>query len=87
MLVSTQELLETARRNLYAIGAFNVYNLEGVKAVISAAEKSLSPAMLQIHPSALRYGGSMLVAMCLQKKTRKELLSMTVSRRSFIMVD
>lgn len=66
MLVSTQELLETARRNLYAIGAFNVYNLEGVKAVISAAEKSLSPAMLQIHPSALRYGGSMLVAMCLE---------------------
>ena len=66
MLVSTQELLETARRNLYAIGAFNVYNLEGVKAVIRAAEKSHSPAMLQIHPSALRYGGSMLVAMCLE---------------------
>ncbi|MGQ9872892.1 class II fructose-bisphosphate aldolase, partial [Leptodesmis sp.] len=37
MLSSTQELLETARRNSYAIGAFNVYNLEGVKAVISAA--------------------------------------------------
>lgn len=66
MLVSTQELLETARRNLYAIGAFNVYNLEGVKAVIRAAEKNGSPAMLQLHPSALRYGGSMLVAMCLE---------------------
>jgi len=66
MLASTQELLETSRRNSYAIGAFNVYNLEGVKAVISAAEKSRSPAMLQIHPSALRYGQSMLVAMCLE---------------------
>jgi tagatose 1,6-diphosphate aldolase GatY/KbaY len=66
MLASTQELLETARCNIYAIGAFNVYNLEGVKAVISAAEKSRSPAMLQIHPSALRYGRSMLVAMCLE---------------------
>jgi len=66
VLSSTQELLETARRNSYAIGAFNVYNLEGVKAVISAAEETNSPAMLQLHPSALKYGGAPLVAMCLQ---------------------
>ncbi len=66
MLASTRELLETARRNAYAIGAFNVYNLEGVKAVIAAAEASRSPAMLQLHPSALKYGGSTLIAMCLQ---------------------
>jgi tagatose 1,6-diphosphate aldolase GatY/KbaY len=66
MLTSTRELLETARRNIFAIGAFNVYNLEGVKAVISAAEVSRSPAMLQLHPSALKYGNSPLVAMCLE---------------------
>jgi tagatose 1,6-diphosphate aldolase GatY/KbaY len=66
MLASTRELLETARRNAYAIGAFNVYNLEGVKAVIAAAEASRSPAMLQLHPSALKYGGSTLIAMCLE---------------------
>jgi len=45
MLSSTQELLETARRHVYAIGAFNVYNLEGVKAVVSAAEAGQSPAI------------------------------------------
>ncbi len=66
MLASTQELLETARINCYAIGAFNVYNLEGVKAVIQAAEDYSSPAMLQIHPSALRYGSSGLIALCLE---------------------
>lgn len=66
MLTSTQELLETARRNVYAIGAFNVYNLEGVRAVIGAAEAASSPAMLQIHPSALKYGGSALVSLCLK---------------------
>lgn len=66
MIASTRELLETARRNAYAIGAFNVYNLEGVKAVIVAAETNHSPAMLQLHPSALKYGQSMLVAMCLE---------------------
>jgi len=66
MIASTRELLETARRNAYALGAFNVYNLEGVKAVIVAAETNHSPAMLQLHPSALKYGESMLVEMCLE---------------------
>ncbi|MEG5065881.1 class II fructose-bisphosphate aldolase [Microcoleus sp. B3-A4] len=66
MLASTSELLNTALRNGYAIGAFNVYNLEGVKAVIKAAEALHSPAILQLHPSALLYGKSPLVALCLQ---------------------
>jgi tagatose 1,6-diphosphate aldolase GatY/KbaY len=66
MLASTRELLQTARRNAYGIGAFNIYNLEGVKAVVSAAEASRSPAMLQLHPSALKYGKSVLVSMCLE---------------------
>ena len=66
MLSSTSELLHTARRNAYAIGAFNVYNLEGVRAVVEAAESLDSPAMLQLHPSALKYGKSPLVALCLE---------------------
>ena len=66
MLSSTNELLHTARRNAYAIGAFNVYNLEGVRAVVDAASLLRSPAMLQLHPSALKYGGSPLVALCLE---------------------
>lgn len=66
MLSSTRELLETASRNVYAIGAFNVYNLEGVRAVVEAAEKLQSPAMLQLHPSAIKYGKSPLVALCLE---------------------
>ncbi|MCU0525563.1 MAG: class II fructose-bisphosphate aldolase [Elainella sp. Prado103] len=66
MLTSTRELLETARRNIYAIGAFNIYNLEGVRAVVQAAEAYQSPAILQIHPSSLKYGGSPLVSLCLE---------------------
>jgi tagatose 1,6-diphosphate aldolase GatY/KbaY len=66
MLSSTRDLLETARRNVYAIGAFNIYNLEGVRAVVQAAETLTSPVMLQIHPSSLKYGGSPLVALCLE---------------------
>ncbi len=65
MQTLARELLETARNNGYAIGAFNVYNLEGVLAVIGAAEVEESPVMLQLHPAALRHGGNPLAAMCL----------------------
>ncbi len=65
MLASTLDLLRAANDSGYAIGAFNVYNLEGVRAVIGAAEAEHSPAMLQLHPSALKFGGAPLVALCL----------------------
>ena len=54
-----------ARDGDYAVGAFNIYNLEGVPAVVAAAEEEFSPAILQIHPAALRHGGKALVEMCL----------------------
>src|SRR5207237_5228673 len=65
MLTSTTELLRAAEAGEYAIGAFNVYNLEGVRAVINAAEAQRSPVMLQLHPGALQHGGQPLVALCL----------------------
>ncbi|KAI3515631.1 hypothetical protein L1887_14532 [Cichorium endivia] len=62
---STKDLLSDAEKGGYAIGAFNVYNLEGIEAVIAAAEEQNSPAILQIHPSALKQGGKPLVACCI----------------------
>ncbi|XP_052181306.1 uncharacterized protein LOC127794335 [Diospyros lotus] len=64
-LSSTKELLLNAEKGKYAVGAFNVYNLEGVEAVVAAAEEERSPAILQIHPSALKQGGIPLVACCI----------------------
>eukprot|EP00850_Spirogloea_muscicola_P008837 SM000048S16549 [mRNA] locus=s48:290297:303770:- [translate_table: standard] len=61
---STRAILEAAEKGGYAVGAFNVYNLEGAMAVVSAAEAECSPAILQIHPSALKHGGEPLVALC-----------------------
>lgn len=64
-LSSTKELLLNAEKGGYAVGAFNVYNMEGVEAVVAAAEEECSPAILQIHPGALKHGGIPLVACCL----------------------
>jgi tagatose 1,6-diphosphate aldolase GatY/KbaY len=65
MIVSSRQLLSTAQEEGYAIGAFNVYNLEGVSAVIRAAESEQSPVMLQVHPGAMKVGGKILVSLCL----------------------
>lgn len=64
MLVPTLELLQTARDNGYAVGAFNIYTLEGVRAVVMAAEAAQSPVILQVLPKALEMGGSALIALC-----------------------
>ncbi|MEM6611988.1 MAG: class II fructose-bisphosphate aldolase [Cyanobacteria bacterium P01_C01_bin.72] len=66
MLTSTKELLGTAQKHGYAIGAFNLYNFEGAKAVVNAAEAENSPAMIQILPHILEYGGSPLIALFLE---------------------
>ncbi len=65
MQSSSGDLLYAAQAGNYALGAFNVYNLEGVQAVIAAAEAEHSPAILQLHPAALKHGGLPLVALCL----------------------
>jgi tagatose 1,6-diphosphate aldolase GatY/KbaY len=65
MLTATTDLLARAAHGGYAVGAFNVYNLEGAQAVVAAAEAVRGPAMLQVHPGALAYGGSGLLALCL----------------------
>ncbi|MEO1287086.1 MAG: class II fructose-bisphosphate aldolase [Chloroflexota bacterium] len=64
MLANTRDLLHQAQAESYAIGGFNIYNLEGAKAVIRAAEATRSPALLQIHPAAYQHGGNALIVMC-----------------------
>ena len=65
MLTDLRAILGAARAGGYAVGAFNVYNLEGVLAVVGAAEAAGSPAILQLHPGSLREGGAAIVATCL----------------------
>ena len=65
MLTSTKSLLQMAEDGGFAIGAFNVYNLEGAVAVVAAAESQASPAILQIHTASLEFGGAPLIALCL----------------------
>lgn len=55
-LVTSKKMLEDAQKEGYAVGAFNVENMEMVKAVIAAAEELRAPVMLQTTPSTVKYG-------------------------------
>ena len=55
-LVTSEKMLTDAREGGYAVGAFNVENMEMVKAVIAAAEEVKAPVMLQTTPSTVKYG-------------------------------
>lgn len=56
-LVTSKEMLETARNKGYAVGAFNVENMEMVMAVLAAAEETGSPVIMQTTPGTLKYAG------------------------------
>ncbi|MGL5312988.1 MAG: tagatose-bisphosphate aldolase subunit GatY [Peptostreptococcaceae bacterium] len=56
-LVTTTEMLKKAQEGNYAVGAFNVENMEMVMAVIAAAEELQAPVILQTTPSTVKYAG------------------------------
>lgn len=55
--VTSERLLLDAQEKGYAVGAFNIENMEMMKAVLEAAEETRSPVLLQTTPSTVRYGG------------------------------
>lgn len=57
MLVTAKEMLQKAREGKYAIGAFNVENMEMVIAVLAAAEAKNSPVIMQTTPGTIKYAG------------------------------
>ena len=57
MLVTTKEMLLDAQKNHYAVGAFNVENLEFVMAVLAAAEETKSPVIMQTTPGTVKFAG------------------------------
>jgi fructose-bisphosphate aldolase class II len=54
-LVSAKEMLVKARNEGYAVGQFNINNLEWTKAILVAAEAAKSPVILGVSEGAARY--------------------------------
>ena len=56
-LVSLRQLLDHAAENSYGLPAFNVNNLEQVKAIMEAADETNSPVIMQGSAGARKYAG------------------------------
>ena len=54
-LVTTKEMFEKAMKEGYAIGAFNVNNMEIIQGIVDAAAEENSPVILQASSSAIKY--------------------------------
>ena len=54
-LVTTKEMFEKAYNGKYAIGAFNINNMEIIQGIVSACKKHNSAVILQVSKSALKY--------------------------------
>ena len=65
MLVSAKEMLTKAREGHYAVGQFNINNLEWTKAILLTAEELKSPVILGVSEGAGKYmcGYSTVVGM------------------------
>ena len=73
MLVSSKEMLCKAREEGYAVGSFNIFNLESAKAIIAAAEAENAPVMLQIWSGFADFIGLDVlgaIAVCEAKRAR-----------------
>ena len=54
-LVSAKDMLVVARKKGYAVGQFNINNLEWTKAVLNAAQEANSPVILGVSEGAAKY--------------------------------
>lgn len=56
-LVTTKEMFKKSMDEGFAIGAFNVNNMEIIQAIVDAASEAKSPVILQASSSAIKYAG------------------------------
>ena len=56
-LSTNKKLLNLAKKGGYAVGAFNINNLEILQAIVSAGEAERSPAIIAVSEGAIQYAG------------------------------
>ena len=91
MLVSAKEMLTKAKAGHYAVGQFNINNLEWTKSILQTAQELESPVILGVSEGAGKYMCGyktivgMVKGMMVHSKVQR-LVSMQVSLPSCLMV-
>lgn len=74
VLLPMRPILEAAERGKYAVGAFNVNNMEQAQAIMNAAKETDSPIIYQVSRGALEYSDKEIlrdIVLCLCRKNPK----------------
>ena len=56
-LITGKELLQTAKKERYAVGGFNINNMEVLQAITRAAQEEHSPVIIAVSEGAIKYAG------------------------------
>lgn len=64
-LVNMTQMLKKAKEGKYAVGQFNINNLEWTQAILQAAEETQSPVILGVSEGAARYMGGFFTIVCM----------------------
>lgn len=73
MLVSAKEMVKKAREGKYAVGQFNINNLEWTKAILLTAQENNSPVILGVSEGAGKYMGGFYAVAQMTKGLIKDL--------------
>jgi len=71
-LETMTEMLEKAKAGKYAVGQFNINNLEYTQAILQAAEEEKSPVILGVSEGAARYMGGFKLVTAMVKALMEE---------------
>ncbi len=79
MLVHINEIVPEAKKNKYAVGAFNTVNLETTLAIIRAAVAQRSPVIIQVSESTIRYAGIKPITHIVETIAKNEAVNVPVA--------
>jgi fructose-bisphosphate aldolase class II len=71
MLISGAEILNKAHKEGYAVGAFNINNLEMLKAIFEAANEASSPIIVEASEGAIKYAGAEMLYLMTKNLSEK----------------
>jgi fructose-bisphosphate aldolase class II len=78
LLVTNKEVLTTASTKGYAVGAFNINNMEILQAIVETATEEKSPVIIAASPSAIKYAGLEYITAMVKAAAKTNPVSMTL---------
>ena len=84
MLVSAKEMLQKARDGKYAVGQFNINNLEWTKAILLTAQEQNSPVILGVSEGAGKYMTGVKAVSAIVKAMIEELTNRAATNVSML---